>query len=183
MMINLIVPPLLFPYFLEWRTGNYVEAALLSLLVLVALCYKGLKNKFVIDWSVACGFVLIAGVSYVQPSFFSLSFTKPLIYGLLAIAGWVSYCVGKPFTLQYARLETPRELWNTPPFIHINKKITLVWNAVFTLNFGFALASLTDVDDWPIYLLMSYFTILCAVVFTQKYPDVYLAQGERNRAL
>ncbi|MGC5701698.1 hypothetical protein J4P02_15985 [Pseudomonas sp. NFXW11] len=182
-MINLIIPPLLFPYFLEWRAGNYAEAALLALLVLLVLCYKGLKNKFVIDWSVAFGFALILMVSLVKPSFFSLSYTKPLIYGVLALAGWISYGVGKPFTQQYARQETPEEFWHTPTFLSINKRITLVWNSVFSLNLGFALLSLMFVDYWPIYLLMSYFTILCAVVFTEKYPDYYLAHGESSRAI
>ncbi|PIB44737.1 hypothetical protein AOA59_10485 [Pseudomonas sp. 2822-15] len=182
-MINLIIPPLLFPYFLTWRSGSYTEAALLSLVVLIVLCYKGLRHKFVIDWSVACGFVLVACISYAEPGFFSLSYTKPLIYALLAVAGWGSYCIGKPFTLQYAKLEAPEEVWHTPAFFFINKHITLMWNAVFSLNFGLAVLSLMFNDYWPIYLLMSYFTILCAVVFTQKYPDYYLAQGERNRAV
>ncbi|AZE84786.1 hypothetical protein C4J98_3380 [Pseudomonas orientalis] len=182
-MIKLIIPPLLFPYFLAWRSGNYTEAALLSLLVLLVLCHKGLMSKFVIDWSVACGFMLIVLASLAQPSFFSLPYTKPLIYGLLATAGWCSYCIGRPFTLQYAKQEADPAHWGTPVFLSINKHITLVWNIVFSCNFGLSILSIEFFDYWPIFLLMSYFTILCAVVFTEKYPDFYLASGERNRAV
>lgn len=39
-----------------------------------------------------------------------------------------------PFTEQYARDSTPRELWNTPGFKRINRQLTIFWGVVFLLT-------------------------------------------------
>jgi hypothetical protein len=39
-----------------------------------------------------------------------------------------------PFTEQYARDGTPRELWNTTGFKVINRQLTLMWGVVFALT-------------------------------------------------
>jgi magnesium-transporting ATPase (P-type) len=39
-----------------------------------------------------------------------------------------------PFTEQYARDSTPRELWNAPAFKRINRQLTASWGVVFFLT-------------------------------------------------
>ncbi len=50
--------------------------------------------------------------------------------GLLTIA-LVSLAIGLPFTLQYAREQVAPELWSSPVFLAVNKRITAVWACAF----------------------------------------------------
>jgi len=52
--------------------------------------------------------------------------------GLLAIVV-VSLAIGRPFTLQYAREQVPKEFWATPTFVKTNRLITSVWAAAFAV--------------------------------------------------
>ena len=45
----------------------------------------------------------------------------------------VSLAIGMPFTLQYAREQTPREFWATPQFKSANRLISLVWAAALAI--------------------------------------------------
>ncbi|MEU6066127.1 MULTISPECIES: DUF3159 domain-containing protein [Streptomyces] len=79
-----------------------------------------------------------------------------------------------PFTAQYARRSTPREVWDSPIFKHINQVLTVAWGAVFALM---ALSTWLAVrfpamDDWfnwviPVVLLVA------VVKFTERYPEAY----------
>jgi hypothetical protein len=61
------------------------------------------------DWAQFISSIVLAAIAFV-----SLAFT--------------------PFTEQYARDSTPRELWNTPGFKGINRRLTLFWGVVFLLT-------------------------------------------------
>lgn len=52
--------------------------------------------------------------------------------GLLLIV-LVSLAIGRPFTLQHARDEAPREVWNSPTFVRTNYVITTVWALAFAV--------------------------------------------------
>src|SRR5919198_1171655 len=53
--------------------------------------------------------------------------------GALAAIAFVSLAF-TPFTEEYARDTTPRELWNTTGFKVINRQLTLMWGVVFLLT-------------------------------------------------
>jgi hypothetical protein len=55
--------------------------------------------------------------------------------GLLLVV-LVSIAIRRPFTLQYAREQTPQEVWNTPEFVHTNYVITAAWAAAFAVMVG-----------------------------------------------
>jgi hypothetical protein len=50
--------------------------------------------------------------------------------GLLALVLF-SLAIDRPFTLQYARERAPEQVWNTPLFLSVNRRITWVWAAAF----------------------------------------------------
>ncbi|WP_072804309.1 hypothetical protein [Rhodococcoides yunnanense] len=90
-----------------------------------------------------------------------------------------SILLRKPFTLEYAREQTPEEYWDSPLFLRINYRITLVW----ALAFGFsALAGLYGVivlhtsDNFWTGWILQIGAMLFAVNFTEWYPDVARAQ-------
>jgi intracellular septation protein A len=90
--------------------------------------------------------------------------------GLLVIVVG-SLIVRRPFTLQFAREEVPRDYWANPQFIAVNYKITAAWALAFVV------LVLTDV-------LMAYFpaiplgagiavavlALAAAIWFTRWYP-------------
>lgn len=79
-----------------------------------------------------------------------------------------------PFTAQYARQQTPRDLWDSPVFKHINQVLTAAWGVVFALM---ALSTwlairIPSMDDWfnwviPVVLLVG------VIKFTERYPESY----------
>ncbi|MBL1104995.1 hypothetical protein JK361_10390 [Streptomyces sp. 5-8] len=96
--------------------------------------------------------------------------------GLVAVVALGSLFTD-PFTAQYAREQTPPEVWDSPVFRHINRVLTAVWGAAFALM---AVSTWLAVrhpaqDDWfnwvvPIALLV------VAVKFTARYPESYKAR-------
>ncbi|MFJ3229716.1 hypothetical protein [Streptomyces sp. NPDC086787] len=79
-----------------------------------------------------------------------------------------------PFTAQYARERTPRHLWDSPVFKHINQVLTAAWGAVFALMavstwLAIRVPSLDDWFNWviPVVLLVG------VIKFTERYPESY----------
>jgi all-trans-retinol 13,14-reductase len=56
------------------------------------------------------------------------------VHLLLASVAWGSLFAGIPFTLQYAREETPSERWHEPIFVRTNQWITVIWGTDFLLQ-------------------------------------------------
>ncbi|MEU3827113.1 hypothetical protein GT045_03285 [Streptomyces sp. SID486] len=104
------------------------------------------------------------------------TYAQVISNGLVAVVALGSLFVD-PFTAQYAREQTPRELWDTPVFRHINRVLTALWGAAFalmTVSTWLAVRYPAQ-DDWfnwvvPVALLV------VAVKFTARYPEAYKAR-------
>jgi len=90
--------------------------------------------------------------------------------GLLLVV-LVSIAVRQPFTLQYAREQVSRELWNTPVFVRTNYIITAVWAAAFALMVAADLMMLY-VPSLPTFvaIVVTILAILGAARFTSRQP-------------
>lgn len=92
----------------------------------------------------------------------------------------------KPFTLPYAKEESPQEFWDSPLFLRINYVISGVWAAAFvcTSTVGFVgIAVLKNVADFWTGWVLQLAAIFFAVAFTEFYPGyagarAALAAGE-----
>jgi hypothetical protein len=84
-----------------------------------------------------------------------------------------SVVIRKPFTLQYAMEDTPREFWNTPEFMRVNYLITWVWVAAFGIEAlsGFAGDAILDDSNniWTGWIIQT-FPLIIAAQFTIWYP-------------
>jgi hypothetical protein len=87
----------------------------------------------------------------------------------LAVLGSLAYI---PFTEQYARETTPREIWETPRFKQVNRMLTLVWGLVFLVSavLGVIAQEVDSGSDWlnwiiPIVLIVGAFK------FSAWYPE------------
>ena len=84
-----------------------------------------------------------------------------------------SLAIRRPFTLQYAREDAPREVWDNPHFIRANYVITWVWAAAFiveALSGLYGDAVLHDSDNlWTGWIIQT-LPLIVAVQFTLWYP-------------
>lgn len=91
--------------------------------------------------------------------------------GLLAIV-LISMAIGKPFTLQYAREQVDKELWNTPEFVRTNYIITAVWVLAF-LVLVLADIAMLYYPEIPLRvgIIVSILALVGAFKFTSWYPE------------
>ena len=89
----------------------------------------------------------------------------------------------RPFTEDYAREQTPPEMWHTPEFRRTNQVITLVWGGVFvgTAICGAIAASSPSSSDWTNWIL-PIALIVVGFQFTARYPEVVRERVRREAA-
>jgi hypothetical protein len=102
----------------------------------------------------------------------------------LALAAFTfgSLLVGNPFTLPYAKETTPREHWDSPIFLRINRVITLVWALAFTVAAAAGLygdAVIDQPDNFWTAWIIPIAAMLFAFSFSEWYPDVASAEAPR----
>jgi hypothetical protein len=102
----------------------------------------------------------------------------------LALAAFTlaSLLVGNPFTLPYAKETTPREHWDSPIFLSINRVISLVWALAFTVAAAAGLYGNTVLDQpdnfWTAWIV-PIGAMLFAFSFSEWYPEVASAEAPR----
>jgi hypothetical protein len=100
----------------------------------------------------------------------------------LAVFTFGSLLVGNPFTLPYAKETTPRDYWDSPIFLSINRVITLVWALAFTVAAAAGLYGSIVLDQpdnfWTAWII-PIATMLFAFSFSEWYPDVASAEAPR----
>ena len=92
----------------------------------------------------------------------------------LAVIALGSILVRSPFTLQYAREDTPKEFWQTPEFLRVNYLISWVWVAAFAIGAtsGFVGDGLLHNANniWTGWIIQT-FPLVVAAQFTIWYPN------------
>ena len=102
----------------------------------------------------------------------------------LALAAFTfgSLLVGNPFTLPYAKETTPREYWDSPIFLRVNRVITLVWALAFTVAAAAGLYGNVVLDQpdnfWTAWII-PIAALLFAFSFSEWYPEVASAEAPR----
>lgn len=98
-------------------------------------------------------------------------YAQVLSSGVIAVVALGSLAF-VPFTEQYARETTPREVWGSPVFRRVNRVLTLVWGGVFaaTALLGLLAVHTSSGSDWFNWIIPVVLLVL-AVRFTERYPD------------
>jgi hypothetical protein len=102
----------------------------------------------------------------------------------LALAAFTfgSLLAGNPFTLPYAKETTPREYWDSPVFLRINRVITLAWALAFTVAAAAGLygnSVLNQPDNFWTAWIIPIAALLFAFSFSEWYPEVASAEAPR----
>jgi len=94
-----------------------------------------------------------------------------------------SVVIRKPFTLQYAKEDTPKEYWDTPGFLRANYLISWVWVAAFAIEAASGLYGDAVLDNsnniWTGWIIQT-LPLIIAAQFTIWYPD--RLEAARNAA-
>jgi carotenoid cleavage dioxygenase-like enzyme len=100
----------------------------------------------------------------------------------LALIIWFSLALRKPFTIQYAYEQTPKQIWNTSGFWQVNKRLTLMWGLI--LSFSAALYLIpwgATTADQIIYQVLVYGPITLGFYLSNEYPTWYRERQMKKR--
>lgn len=150
-------------------TGLVLAAVLAALLIIKSVVTRqSIKVLEVGTLLLFAGLAVYAKLAH--PAWSIIAVRLRVDAGLLLVV-LASLALRKPFTLQYAREQTPAEIWNHPEFIHTNYVITAVWALAFAVMV-LAEAAILYVPSVPprAGIIVTVLAIYGAFRFTDSYP-------------
>ncbi len=174
------VPWMLF-MFLSGHSLASLERAVVVCLLATLLCGTGsLRKGFILQW----GSLIFFAFCFVSINLMRITWVAEnmniLANGTLALIMWMSVLSGKPFALQYARENLPRERWNDPKLIRSCRCITMVWGGLMFLSVAVSLFKAAHQDLFPewVYFDSSLLIIIGGIAFTIIYKHYKRKQRE-----
>jgi all-trans-retinol 13,14-reductase len=160
-------------------SGHWIVAALGALVLSIAiLAHEYTCHAVKILNCTAAGFFAfsLATTIAVGPALFK-DYNAFLPWLVFAIVTWVTLLIGFPFTLQYAREQAPREVWDHPLFMRLNVILTLGFGLMFTVNAGLGVTALTTGHLLTFGLLLPISLLIACIVFSKRYPKRYIERA------
>lgn len=167
-MLSSFLPMILFSII----SGFSFSIAIIVAILTSFFSFSKLKKGFFLEWSQLFFFIISFVVVIIcKIKSFSLYMDISLI-AMLATVTWISLLIKKPFTMQYAKLEVPKEFWKTLFFLRINK--------IMTITFGVCFLCLTLINIFKlynpgvvIYSVMLYSILILQIAFRKWFPPWY----------
>ena len=133
-------------YFVLAGAGQLTAGILAGLLTALALNGARLirRQTKLLELALVPFFLLHLVVTVVFQSTFFRQYDGVILEGVMALVAWGGLLLHAPFTLEYARDDYPREMWDNRQFILTNQIITVVWGICFTFITRIGLAA--DLD-------------------------------------
>lgn len=164
-------PWLLFLFLSGYTLASLERSIVLCLLASVIFSFKDLRKGFILQWCTLFYFAAcMIAVNFMHCV--SIAENMGLISnGFLAGIIWGTLLIGKPFTLQYARAELPKEQWNDPALIQSCRFIAIVWACLMTFSTGLSFIKILKPALFPewFYFDSSIVIILGGSIFTSLY--------------
>ncbi len=99
-------------------------------------------------------------------------FIRLVINGGLMVIMLISLAMKKPFTLPYAKEQTPPPIWDLPIFLQVNMTISSAWAAAFGVMTAADLAAFLGFLSLPLDIAVGLLALIGAIVFSVRYPAV-----------
>ena len=165
------MPWLLFLFLSGHTLASLERSIIISLLANPVFGFKELRKGFILQWGTLLFFIVCAITINLMHFMFFAEYMGIISNGFLAGIIWVTLFIGKPFTLQYATAELPKERWNDPGLINSCRFIALVWAIILTFSTLIACIRILKPDLFPgwVYFDISIVTILGGSIFTTLY--------------
>jgi len=160
--------------FLIFAGGTFVSlerAIVVGFLASLVFGFRELRKGFLLQWGTLISFIVclvtVDGLKWV-----AVAKSMGIISnGFLALVIWWTILTGKPFTLQYARAELPKERWDDPTLLQSCRFLAVVWACLLTF-----LALAAGFKSWKpgvfpdgIYFAVTIAAIVGGIVFTSWY--------------
>lgn len=157
------LPWLLFLFLSGKTLASLERATVISLAACLVLGFRELKLGFILQW----GTLLFFGFCVVTINLFHIlwvaMYMDLLSNSALAFVMWLTLLLGRPFVLQYARRDLPKEKWNDPGFIRGCRVLTIFWASLMTISVILSIIKRTSLLNLPGW---AYFVISLAIIIT-----------------
>ena len=158
--------------FLSGNTLTSLERALaISFAISLIFGYKQLRSGFILQWGSVIFFawciIMVNGLQNVTIA----KNMGVIANGFLASIIWLTILIRKPFTLQYAREDLPKERWNDPGLVQSCRFMAIVWGLLMVFSTFVACFKVMRPGSYPeiVYSSISIGTIMGGTLFTQFY--------------
>jgi carotenoid cleavage dioxygenase len=148
-------------------------SVVIALVLTIVFSFKDLKRGFILPWGTLLFFIFSAVTLIIFDMDWVAVHMGVLVPAMLALIAWSSFLVNKPFTLQYAKQQVPKEKWDHPVFIFINRVLTSSWGIIFLFNLGMnLLRQFYGLEHW-VCSLTTDITSIGGLWFTIWFPKFY----------
>lgn len=156
-------------------------AIVISLTITILLGYKTMEKGYILPWVTFIFFIMSFITIVLMKNIWVAMHLKILSYLTLVGVTWGSLFIGQPFTIQYAKEEVDKGLWDTTGFIRTNQIITAFWGVVFLINLGISyyLFMYKDVTGWA-FTAIGWILILIGLLFTVEYTKLVRKRRLQN---
>ncbi len=157
------VPWLLFLFFSGHTLISLERATIAALLASLTFGFGELRRGYILQWGTLLFFCFcVVSVNFLKVVWVA-DHMDLLANTALAGTMWLTIVVGKPFALQYARRDVPKERWNDSKFIQGCRFITMVWACLMTLAAGVAVVRCSAMFSLPAWV---YFDASLGIILT-----------------
>ncbi|KPK33000.1 MAG: hypothetical protein AMS24_02605 [Chlamydiae bacterium SM23_39] len=149
-----------------------VSSAIIVSIIFSLFSYSKLKKGFILEWTTLL-FLTSCFISMVifKNDFF-IRYKSIFAETTLASISWISILIKHPFTEQYAKLQVPKEYWNSFLFLRINKIMTAIFAIIFSLKTLISIYSFYNPKTFNFSIF--FWLILCLqCIFVHKFPSWY----------
>ena len=164
-----LIPWILFTIVAEHGTLKVASvAALLIAAIIAAPGIRAGRPKALELGAIAAftAFTLIAFLADASTAEFVERYARGIAAALLALIAFGSLAT-VPFTEQYAREKVPQELWSSPRFKSVNRRLTLLWGCVFAAMVPFHIAA-GLIDTRPTNIVLNWVVPIGLVLWATK---------------
>jgi len=161
-------------FFVVMRLSTPLIALAAAAVIAAALSARGLAkggSVKILELGSVLLFGLLALYTWIAAPDWSVAGVRLAVDGGLTAIVLLSLAIRRPFTIQYAREQTPPAFWHQPLFIRTNDIITAVW-ALYFLICSLCDAAALWVPAVPLWLevALSIGALLGAIYFSSWYP-------------
>ncbi|HVB81637.1 MAG TPA: hypothetical protein VNE82_17025 [Candidatus Binataceae bacterium] len=155
--------------------GHWIGAALGALVIgLAILAHEySCHSVKILNCTAAAFFAFSLVTTIAVGSALFKNYNVFLVWSVYAVVAWGTLLVGFPFTIQYAREQAPREVWDHPLFMRLNVILTVLFGLMFTVNSGLGVIALRTGHWLTIGLLLPMALMIACMVFSARYPKRY----------
>ncbi|MCX5816840.1 MAG: hypothetical protein NTX75_11475 [Proteobacteria bacterium] len=178
------VPWMLFLFFAGHTLMSLERAIIVSLFASLVFGFGELRRGYILQWGTLFFFCFCVVLVNLFKVVWVADNMDLLANTALAGTMWLTILVGKPFALQYARRDVPKERWNDPKFIQGCRLITLVWACLMSLSAGLSVlrrSSMINLPGW-VYFDATLCIILTGLTFTMLFKRQKRLQHEHEKA-